>query len=81
MKKIQIAILVLALLVPGAAFSVDCDVYHEAIMHCAKNGCDTTIDDFIECLVQEQGISERAEDGTNEVNELVKCFHTEYKCN
>lgn len=81
MKKIQIAILVFALLAPSAAFSLDCDVYHEAIMHCAKQGCDTTIDDFSTCLVEEQGISERAADGTNEIDELIKCFHTEYKCN
>lgn len=80
MKKIHIAILLLALLAPGAAFSLDCDVYHEAITQCAKDGCDTTIDDFITCLIEEQGITEQAEDGTNEVDELIECFHTQYEC-
>ena len=80
MKKIQLAIMMIALFVPGVVYAVDCDVYHEAIMSCAKNGCDTTIDDFSMCLVEEQGISEMAEDGTNEVEELVACFHSQYQC-
>jgi len=81
-KSVQAVILVVGLVVPGMALaSSKCDTYHEAIMACTKQGCDTTIDDFSQCLVEEQGISEYAEDGTNEVEELVSCFHSEYSCN
>jgi len=79
--KISHVLLTVTLLVPGAAFAVDCDVYDEAITACAaKDGCDTSIDDFAECLVEEQGIAEMSEDGRNEVDELVQCFHTQYHC-
>lgn len=81
MKKTVIAGLAAAFIMPGAALAAgQCDVYHDAIMSCAKRGCDTNMDDFVRCLVEEQGITDRADDGTNEVKELVKCFKTEYVC-
>ncbi|MBU1248521.1 MAG: hypothetical protein KKB70_07475 [Proteobacteria bacterium] len=80
MKKFQLAIMSVMLLVPSVVFAQDCDVYHEAITYCAKQGCDTSIDDFAQCLVEEQGISENAADGTNEVEELIACFQTQYEC-
>jgi len=80
-KKLLVAILIVGFLTPVAAFaSKKCDVYHDAIMHCAKQGCDTNMDDFINCLVDEEGITDKAKDGTDEVKELVKCFKTEYEC-
>lgn len=66
---------------PGAAYAFDCDQYHNAIMDCsAKDGCDTTIDDFAACLVEKHGITDKADDGVDEISELVACFHTEYHC-
>jgi hypothetical protein len=75
------AMLVAALLVAPNALAYDCDVYHKAIMDCsAKRGCDTTIDDFATCLVERHGITDKADDGVDEIKELVMCFHTEYHC-
>ena len=71
---------ILVLLAPVTALALDCEVYHEAIIQCAKDGCDTTIDDFAECLVEEQGITDEAADGTDELSELIECFQTQYEC-
>ncbi|MGH8476456.1 MAG: hypothetical protein ACRER2_11910 [Methylococcales bacterium] len=81
MNKFALAILATVLLSPAQSDAIDCAVFQEAIESCAaKDGCDTTVDDFADCLVTEQGISEQAEDGTNAVEEVVQCFQTEYQC-
>lgn len=81
MKILASAFLAFLLFGSNAVFAAEvCDTYDEAIMDCAREGCSTTIDDFVACLIDEHGISEQAADGTNEVEELVNCFQTEYTC-
>jgi len=79
--KVVLAALATTLFISPAAQAYDCDVYHQAIMDCsATHGCDTTIDEFAACLVDKHGITDKADDGVDEIKELVMCFHTEYHC-
>jgi hypothetical protein len=81
MDTLRKVLLTFILLGPGAVYAYDCDQYHKAIMDCsAKDGCDTTIDAFASCLVEQHGITDKADDGVDEIKELVACFHTEYHC-
>ncbi|MCB1190280.1 MAG: hypothetical protein H7A23_13140 [Leptospiraceae bacterium] len=75
MKKFFLTtVLLLALLIPGAAFAIDCDIYESAIKDCAKQGCDTDMNDFAQCLVDEHGVTEA------EAEEIGACIATEYEC-
>lgn len=81
MKWIVGLVLAAAFIAPNAATAKGmCDVYHDAIMHCAKRGCETSTDAFSRCLVEEEGITDDADDGTDEIAELVQCLKTEYVC-
>lgn len=81
MKNFQPVLLLAALWVSAPALADRCDVYHDAITDCAaKDGCDTTIDSFAACLVEKHGITDKADDGVDEIKELVHCFQTQYHC-